>query len=498
MNRFFLLFFQLLIVINIFAQTPVETNGYQIFYYPSGVKSSEGMMKDDQPEGFWKTYDENGTLTAEGNRKNHLLDSLWCFYNKDSTIAMQVWYVEGKKHGVRTTYLPEETRKEQFRYDVKNGLTSIFYKEGMLKQHIPYKNGLEEGYSYIYNKDGGVIKVISYEKGFITKSERINAYDRQKQQHGQWKWFYPNMQVKKMGRYVHGRKEGSFVEFDTLGVPIKAIRYEHGLPISEDEMYSEIEVKKTYYPNGKIKSETAYKDGRKHGLSKQYDTNGQLQESKSYEHGRLSGKGLISDNGLKQGKWFELYADSSIRAEGQYRDDHRFGLWRYYYPQRQLEQIGSFNDQGKPDGEWNWYYPSGKILRQEYYRNGLRQGPILEYHENGAILSKGQYENGLKEGKWTLENGDHLEEGAYTNDKKNGEWKFFHDNKKPSFRGKFVSGVPHGVHKYYNGRGKLIKEVEYMMGRKHGNYKLYNDEGEIILWIVYKNGVEKSIDGVQL
>ena len=64
------------------AQESIDPNGYNVFYYPNGQKSSEGMLKDGQPEGWWKSYNEQGVLVSEGNRKDHLLDSVWKWMEK--------------------------------------------------------------------------------------------------------------------------------------------------------------------------------------------------------------------------------------------------------------------------------------------------------------------------------------------------------------------------------------------------------------------------------
>ena len=56
---------------NSFAQDTVKVkNGFQKFYYKSEILSSEGMMRDGKPDGYWKSYYENGKITswtASGN-----------------------------------------------------------------------------------------------------------------------------------------------------------------------------------------------------------------------------------------------------------------------------------------------------------------------------------------------------------------------------------------------------------------------------------------------
>ena len=43
-----------------YSQPKTNENGYNIFYYTNGQKSSEGNLSSGKPDGFWKTYYENG------------------------------------------------------------------------------------------------------------------------------------------------------------------------------------------------------------------------------------------------------------------------------------------------------------------------------------------------------------------------------------------------------------------------------------------------------
>ena len=74
------------------------TDGYVVFHYPSGVKSSEGTLVNGQPDGWWRSYDEEGNLVSEGNRKNLQLDSVWNFYQK-GRLYLTLHYSAGKKEG---------------------------------------------------------------------------------------------------------------------------------------------------------------------------------------------------------------------------------------------------------------------------------------------------------------------------------------------------------------------------------------------------------------
>src|ERR1700741_4525386 len=67
-------------------------NGYNIYYYDNGIKSSEGFMKDGKPDGYWKNYYPSGIIKNEGNRTNFQLDSIWKFYNEKGKIQKSYTY----------------------------------------------------------------------------------------------------------------------------------------------------------------------------------------------------------------------------------------------------------------------------------------------------------------------------------------------------------------------------------------------------------------------
>lgn len=99
-----------------------------------------------------------------------------------------------------------------------------------------------------------------------------------------------------------------------------------------------IVVKKTYYEDGALKSETPYKNGYKEGISKSYYENGVL----SYE--------VLYRNGRKVGV-----------AKG--------------------------------------YYEDGKLLTTTPYLNGMKEGTSQGYDKNGNLLMETTYKNGEQVGK---------------------------------------------------------------------------------------------------
>jgi len=51
-----LIFFVLICKISSSQENDNLKDGYQVFKYPNGAVSSEGLIKNGKPEGFWKSY----------------------------------------------------------------------------------------------------------------------------------------------------------------------------------------------------------------------------------------------------------------------------------------------------------------------------------------------------------------------------------------------------------------------------------------------------------
>ena len=60
---------------------------------------------------------------------------------------------------------------------------------------------------------------------------------------------------------------------------------------------------------------------------------------------------------------------------------------------------GSFVN-GKPNGVFLYYYPSGKYRQTMINGYGRLHGDYTVYNEDGGVIKKGKYRNGLKYGYW--------------------------------------------------------------------------------------------------
>ncbi len=486
-------------------ENPLVTDGYQVFYHANGVISSEGTMRAGKPDGYWKTYNEQGILISEGNRKNYELDSTWRFYDAEGKIAMEIGYRNGKKDGIRKTFRPDEIIEENFREDVKNGPTRYYaLPSGKMTREVTFRDGLEEGLAREFDLSGNIITLITYKSGFIVERELINRYDNNGLQHGQWKYFWDNGLVKREGSYKHGKENGFFKEYDRDGNLLTTAKYLEGARQEDVAELARLDMRKDYYPDGKIRIAATYnKEGKPEGVRREYAPDGSIERSYIFRNGILIGEGIVTEKGERDGYWKEYYDDGKLRAEGKYIRDVKDGPWIYYHANGMTEQEGKYSE-GKPEGEWLWFYPSGELLREESYFNGLADGIMTEYDESGAVITKGEFIEGREEGAWIYRAGDAQIEGVYSGGLRNGLWTYSDLPREPGkpmvkrFEGRFIEDNPHGKHTYYWSNGNRKEEGEYNMGRKTGDWVYYQDDGLPFIVISYENGVEVRYDGIRI
>lgn len=504
MIKYIVLFItSILISISLFSQTEIDPNGFNVFYYENGQKSSEGNFLNGKPEGFWKNYFETGVLKSEGNRKNHELDSIWLFYYENGLLKEKVEFQASKKEGWSFKYSEEGFLLSQipFENDTIQGYGLRYYTDvNRVEFEDPYENGILSGKGFQYARDGRVISLITYEKGTLKSIQKINGYNGKKEKTGLWISYYDeieNLKAKKIeGRYKNGLKNGYFREYDKKGIQISTTKYVNGQVVENAQELMNVDLVREFYPDASVKWEKTYLGSTAHGIWKKYDSSGVVIETLIYKQGILLGEGIIDSKGIKQGHWKEYYTEGVLRAEGDYKDGAKIGKWKFFHVNKKLEQVGVYRKGGKPHGDWVWYYDNGAVKREETYFNGLEDGVIIEYSEEGEIITQGQYLEGFKDGEWVINSGDYIEKGSYIDGMMYGNWEgIYRSTGKTAFKGEYIDDEPNGKHVYYHVNGRKLLEGKYEVGVKLGDWKRYDENGLLVLTIQYKDGVAYKISG---
>jgi antitoxin component YwqK of YwqJK toxin-antitoxin module len=473
---------------------------YVTFTFDNGIVSSQGFMLDGKPEAYWKTFYDDGTLKSEGNRLNYELDSIWKFYAPTGIITQSITYKNGNKNGFRNSYFEDGIiqKKETFANEVLVGFIQKFYASGKIMETIPLDTvglGKEQGFGYEFAEDNQrITAVVEYRNGYVANRDRINRKDKFNQKQGLWREFYPSKTTRVEGRYKNDKKNGYFKAYDEEGNLLETLKYVDGILIPNPEELAKLDIKREYHPNAQVKSVGSYSKGVKEGVHREYTLEGEVSAAKIYSKGKVTGEGVVDQEGRRQGPWKEFYATGEPRSEGRYKAGKREGEWVFYYRDGKHEQRGSYN-KGRPDGDWEWTYDNGQTWREEVFYDGLEEGLAIEYNDTGKVISKGHYLSGEKEGQWFQDLGDDREEGTYVVGLRSGPWKHYYPSGKLKFEGKYEQGLESGKHSYHYESGQTQEIGNYKFGLKEGDWFAYSQEGIQVSVITFKQGEIVKVDG---
>src|ERR1051326_3561982 len=102
-------------------------------------------------------------------------------------------------------------------------------------------------------------------------------------------------------------------------------------------------------------------------------------------------------DGKKQGHWIKKEENGKIIYEGNFKDNHPIGEFKYYYDDGQLKTVSVFSNDGKVCRSKHYF--SGNILMAEgKYVNEKRDSIWKFYSARDTIFSIETYKNGKKDG----------------------------------------------------------------------------------------------------
>jgi len=185
-------------------------------------------------------------------------------------------------------------------------------------------------------------------------TSQINKTDGQGRKQGEWKHY-------QKGKLVY---EGQFKN----GVPYGIFRY--------------------YFPDGKLKSVTEFKEGVHLVKTTLY-----------HENGRKASEGVFIDQ-IKDGIWnYYSNTDQLITVEN-YKNGQRTGQWKTFSNETGilLEETNYLD--GKKNGTHKTYYMDGTVSLEENYLNDKLHGKCATYYPKTGMATSGEYFNGSRTGFW--------------------------------------------------------------------------------------------------
>ena len=320
-----ILFISVILLTGLLArgQTSTVPDGYQVFKYPNGTVSSEGVLKNGKPDGFWKSYYVTGVKKSEGKYTNFQLDSVWVFFDQAGDTLEKINYLFGKRNGYSFKYGKDVSEglfvqsKELYAGDRKEGLAYFYFPDGRIKQTLAYNAGKKEGLSKEFDKEGNVITIMEYNNDYLISRERINRIDAQGLKQGVWKDFYAAGNIKTEKNYRDDLLHGYFKEYDNRGVLVMTMLYDNGSIVkSEVEDQSDIEIENRYDENNRLIYSGPLRNGVPVGVHREYGNDGKVTNAYVYnDNGLLVSEGIVDEAGRFNGRWKDLYPDGKIQAE---------------------------------------------------------------------------------------------------------------------------------------------------------------------------------------
>lgn len=473
---------------------------FRQYFYDDGSLSSEGYIEDGQPEGYWKSYFPNGTLKSEGDRVDHFLNGPWRFYNQEGELVNIIRYSFGKKQGLSETFQDSVLiAEEPYQNNRQEGLSKYYYPDGSIEKWVPFRRGSEDGQGYHFTPEGTVDAVLTYSSGVLTREQKINRTNRLGMKQGLWMEFDRNMNIRVEGTYRDDLKHGYWKFYQPNGNLIRIEHWINGVLQEDDDNTTKMEIVRTVHPTtGAIATLGGYQDGEKEGVHQQFDEDGNPIGAQLYRDDILLAEGRYDEEGRRQGEWKYYYPDGALKAIGYYVDDFKNEQWKYYFQDSTIEQVGYYIYDA-PDGTWNWYFEDGELRKKQQFVDGLASGPVIEYNDSNEVIVEGQYIDGLKTGIWKYSNHNVVEYGEYVQDERQGIWRSeWIENEQLHELTEWDNGVQIGRYIKYFPNGNIRIRGTYNSGEKHGTWEYFAENGARIVTVEYDNGVELKYNGSRL
>ena len=109
-------------------------------------------------------------------------------------------------------------------------------------------------------------------------------------------------------------------------------------------------------------------------------------------------------------------------------------MWRYFAEDGTLQSEGEFVD-GKKNGPWTTYFPSGKVASKGITSMTEPTGKWENFFEDGTISSAGEFDEGKKDGYWKSFTAGGKLKSEVTYDKGSGEYREYYENGKLKVKG---------------------------------------------------------------
>jgi antitoxin component YwqK of YwqJK toxin-antitoxin module len=209
------------------------------------------------------------------------------------------------------------------------------------------------------------------------------------------------------------------------------------------------------YPDGTLQYRGYFRNNHPVGELMRYFPNGNKMAVMNFCESGINAKATL------------FYQDGTLAAEGNYVNEKKDSVWRYYsYYDNRLASIETWNN-GIKHGVSSVFYENGKVSESVWYKNDSRNGPWRQYYENGSIRTETLFDNDQRNGvfKFYSPSGRIEISGQYLNNQMEGEWTYFDEFGQAATVIIYVDGRPENEDYLINKEQDIFRRIEEMRGR---------------------------------
>lgn len=136
-------------------------------FHENGVKSSEGIFRDQLKDSVWNYFSDRGILIKTENYKKGVKDGIWRTYSAKTAILLEeISYRNDQFDGDYKLFYVNGDIQTVMRYvnGVRNGITESYYADSVLNMKGVYQNGFRVGKWSFYDVNGYLRKEIVYQR----------------------------------------------------------------------------------------------------------------------------------------------------------------------------------------------------------------------------------------------------------------------------------------------------------------------------------------------
>jgi len=199
----------------------------------------------------------------------------------------------------------------------------------------------------------------------------------------------------------------------------------------------------------------------------------------------------------KVNKW----SDGTVKSEGAYAmTGLKNGLWKFYYPNGNLEAEGTYNGQHSPktievihqrrgsaiedegamrDGKWTFYYSNGQKKGEIVYEEGCPTGTLQKWYKTGEKMEESEYIDckPLGNKKVWHRDGWLKYETVQKENSRSIEMEYYANGQKKSMI-PYKKGQQYGRVKRWYKNGQKEEDVMMKNTRVHGSYRSWHNNGK--------------------